>query len=145
MRDGYSKTATFDNLVNANVKTTPDPDGTDLTNAGSVLLVANVGDSLDTLSGSVKIEFTVEESADGSAWTTVTDNDEVVGGTLAASTGIFYTIDAPAKDQVIVEISYTGDSKHARILPTFTGTHTNGIPLGLLSVLMDLREAPPVA
>lgn len=90
-------------------------------------MVFHFGDSGDTLSGSVYVTPTLEESDTlGSGYTTVAAADML--GTLTV-------IDAPAEDQVVQAVGYTGNKRYIRALMTFTGTHTNGIPVSAVAVL----------
>ena len=60
-----------------------------------VMLIVNVGESGDTLSGSVKFDYILQDSSDDSSFSAVTDTDYVTWGTVDSS-GIFATIDAAA-------------------------------------------------
>jgi hypothetical protein len=128
-------------LLSQVVSTTPDPDGADLQECNSVDLELNMGDSGDTLSGSVYITLILQDSADDSTWAAVTEPKYAVplsGTTLNTSTGAFALIDAPAEDSRIFRIGYIGPKRYARILPALTGTHTNGVPISITGVRGDL-------
>lgn len=108
--------------------------GVDRAGFESVVQCALIGESGDTLSGSVKIDLILEESSDNSVWSAVTSADKVTGGTVDGS-GIFATIDDGAEDDAVYSIGYTGGLQYSRINAVFTGTHTNGTPVGGLAVL----------
>lgn len=95
----------------------------DLQGFNGAKVVFNIGTSLDTLSGSVYITLKVQESDDDSAWNDVADGD-LLGGANAI------VIDAAAEDDVIHERGYRGIKRYIRALIEFTGTHTNGFPIG---------------
>ena len=114
---------------------TSDTNCTGIDRAGfeSVTHIVNVGESGDTLSSSVYWDFVLQESDDDSTYTDVTDNDDVVGATVAAG-GIFATIDAAAEDDTVLSIGYVGSKRYSRIQIDATGTHTNGTPMAVTGV-----------
>lgn len=94
----------------------------------STLVCFDVGNSGDTLSGSLKWTLTVEESdASGSGYTAVAADDLHNG---YAS----YVIDAPAEDSLIVKFGYKGNKRYLRGVATVTGSHSTGTPIGIFSV-----------
>lgn len=127
---------------------TADNDGQDATvdlqNFGSALIVACVGESGDTLSGSVKIELEVEESDDDTTFTDVADADltTVVSGT---NTGTYAVIDDAAEDDAVYVTSYKGSSRYIGTPVNLTGTHTNGTPIGIAVLRMDPKTKPASA
>ena len=92
-------------------------------------IVVNVGNSGDTLSGSVYIELEVETSDDGSTWADAADAD-LSSSVTGTNTGTFAKIDAPAEDSAIFTVSYLGRERYVRVIANLTGTHTNGCPIG---------------
>lgn len=89
-----------------------------------------VGNSGDTLSGSVFLELEVEESDDNSTWSDVPDGSlttEVAG----TNDGCFALIDAPAEDSQIFQTEYLGSKRYIRGVLNVTGTHTNGTPIAM--------------
>lgn len=100
----------------------------------SAVVVVQIGVSGDTLSGSVKILASMEESNDDSAWSAVAAAD------LIAST--FALVDDAAEDAVIQEAGYRGAKRYIRPLLTFTGTHTVGTPISAMAVLGHARHMP---
>lgn len=107
----------------------------------SLMLVANIGESGDTLSSSVKIELEVEESSDNSTWTDVADADliDAVSGT---NDGTFALIDAPAEDDSVYKVGYIGDKRYVRVVVNLTGTHTNGTPVSVSAILGHAEHKP---
>ena len=105
----------------------------DLWNFNGVLLVADVGASGDVLSGSVKVELEVEESDNGTAWTDAADADLTTAVT-GTNTGTFAVIDDPAEDSAVYATAYKGNKRYVRVVANLTGTHTNGIPVGVVAV-----------
>jgi hypothetical protein len=115
--------------ADANGATIDRQGGEDLT------LVANVGVSGDTLSGSVKILLEVEHSDDGSTWTDCADADILGAVTGGATTGTFAVIDDPAEDDAVYTCAYVGGKRYVRIVDNLVGTHTNGTPISAVALL----------
>ncbi len=112
---------------------TADANGTGVDTRGfdSTTIVFLVGESGDTLSGSVFIELEVEDSPDNSAWTDVDNADLTIFITGATNTGTVALIDAAAEDDSIHSTGYLGDKRFVRPVINVTGTHTNGTPIGV--------------
>jgi hypothetical protein len=110
---------------------------------GSVEHLALIGQSGDTLSGSVKIDIKLQhgDAADGSDMAAVTDALDVLG-TTPDTNGIFATIDAAAEDEAVYRIGYRGTKRYSRLVVDLTGTHTNGTPVGLAAIKGHPALAP---
>ena len=106
----------------------------------SLMFAVNVGESGDTLSGSVHVQLEVEESDDDSSWTDVDDADltNVVDGT---NDGTFAKIVLNG-DQAAYLVGYKGSKRYVRVVANFTGTHTNGIPIGAVALLGHAELLP---
>lgn len=100
----------------------------DLKEHDGALIIVNVGNSGDTLSGSVKIELEVETSDNNSAWSDAADADlsSSVSGT---NTGTFAVIDAGSEDTTTFTTAYLGRERYVRVVANLTGTHSNGTPV----------------
>ena len=104
----------------------------------SVVHVVAVGNSGDTLSGSVKIELELEESDDNSSWDDCEDADlrNPDTGASAAVTGTnpgtFAVIDDGTEDTTLFAVRYVGGRRYSRVVVNKTGTHTNGTPVAVL-------------
>jgi hypothetical protein len=110
--------------------------GVDLRGYGSALVVCHVGVSGDTLSGSVKLLPTLQESNTlASGYTDVA---------AAEIDGAFTLVDDAAEDPAVQVVSYLGDSRYVRVLIDTTGTHTVGTPCSAVVVLGDPTYAPTV-
>jgi hypothetical protein len=107
----------------------------------SVMLVAALGATGDTLSGSVKIELEVEHSDDGSSWSDCADADlhKVVTGT---NTGTFAVIDSNTEDQAVYSTGYRGTKRYVRMVANLTGTHTNGTEIAGVAILGHAHGEP---
>ena len=105
----------------------------DMQGYNSCMFVVNVGESGDTLSGSVYLELEVEESTDDSTFTDAADAD-VRGYVAGNNDGCFGVIDAAAEDDAVFTCQYTGNARYARVVLNVTGTHTNGIPVSVTAI-----------
>jgi len=103
-------------------------------------IVALIGVSGDTLSGSVLLEVEIQHSDDDSVWPAVPDAQ--LSNTVTATTvGTIAEIDAAAEDDVIVKSDYLGTKRYLRVHMSLTGTHTNGFPL---AACITLAKGPKV-
>jgi hypothetical protein len=109
----------------------------------SLEFIATLGESGDTLSGALKLDFILKEGdqADGSDLAPVTDQTLVLGA-IPDSNGIVITIDADGEDGTVYSIGYIGDKRFAALVPKKTGTHTNGTPLSILAVKGTAHQRP---
>lgn len=120
--------------------------GLDTLGFGSAELIAQIGTSGDTLSGSVKIDIILEDSTDDSTYTAVTDSNLVLFGSNSNtsapdSSGIIATVDGTADDNLHYRVGYLGTSRYVRLRLDFTGTHTNGTPIAVMGVLSNASRA----
>lgn len=107
--------------------------GVDMQAYEDVSFYVLVGESGDTLSGSVMIELEVEESADDSTYTDCADAD-LSSSVTGTNTGTFAVIDAAAEDDAVFQVQYYGDKRYVRVVVNVTGTHSNGTPIGAISL-----------
>lgn len=114
--------------------------GVDTQDSVGVAIVAHVGTSGDTLSGSVYIDLEVQHSDDNSTFVACAnaDIDEAVTGT---NTGTFARIDDPAEDDAIYKCNYLGNKRYVRVVANVTGTHTNGTTLGAVVIMKPQHNA----
>jgi len=148
MRDLANNIKVLQALIAAVVTASVNGADIDLQGFNSAALALNVGAEGDTLSGSVKFDFVLQEAPDdgtGSPGTyvNVTDNNKVTYGTVDAN-GIFATVDDNAEAPAVHRIGYIGIERFIRVVVTATGTHTNGTPIGVVAVLGD-PDLKPVA
>ena len=123
-------------LVNALTNPRIDLDSTavDLLEHDGCLFVVNMGDSGDTLSGSLYAEFEIEHSIDNSTWTDVADAD-LSSSVTGTNTGTFAKVDAPGEDSIVFTVAYLARNRYVRMVLNVTGTHTNGFPLSINVIL----------
>ncbi|MBW2024377.1 MAG: hypothetical protein JRH08_00680 [Deltaproteobacteria bacterium] len=132
----------IDQVIETAVQTS-DTDGSSVDMQGYTYctFIALIGESGDTLSGSVKIELEVEESDDDSTFTDVADSElqNYVDGT---NDGCFGVIDGAADDQKAYFCTYRGNARYVRPVLNFTGTHSNGTPIGVVAIRHGAEELP---
>lgn len=98
-----------------------------------VTVLALVGESGDTLSGSVKIELEMQESDDNSTYTACADAS-ITNAVTGTNTGTFAVIDAAAEDDATYACKYLGNKQYVKVVANLTGTHTNGTPIGVVAI-----------
>ena len=133
MRDISNRTVAVATQVPAVVTADANGTGIDLQGFNSAMVVVNTGAEGDTLSGSVKFDFILEESDDDSTYTAVTSSTSVTEGSVDSS-GIFLTLDANGETPQISQIGYIGGKRYIRCKIDATGTHSNGTPIGVVVV-----------
>lgn len=141
IRDMYSNVKVTKCLVSATRTADANGSSVDTRDYDSLVFVANVGASGDTLSGSVKAELELEESDDDSTFTDVADADmhKVVTGT---NTGCWALIDASGEDSSVYMTGYRGKKRYVRPVYNITGTHTNGMPVGIVAIQGHAHQKP---
>jgi len=99
--------------------------------AAGLGFIVNVGESGDTLSGSVSWTITLQESSDNSSFSAAADADVELwlNGTRQSSNSV--VIDAAAEDDAVIHVLYKGHEEYAAINIAKTGTHTNGTPFSV--------------
>lgn len=107
--------------------------GVDLQGYNDCLLIFDVGDTGDTLSGSVYVELEVEESDDNSTFTDVANTD-LTNYVTGNNTGTVAKIDDNAEDERTYIVGYRGTKRYVRGVLNYTGTHTNGIEIGVIAM-----------
>jgi len=100
----------------------------------SVEHIISLGMSGDTLSPSVSLSLKLEESEDGSNWSPVVNDSDVIGASVDGS-GIFALVDDGAEDGQAYAVGYVGDARYCRVQVSLAGTHTNGTSVAALALL----------
>jgi hypothetical protein len=104
----------------------------DLDGYNGCLIIVSVGESGDTLSGSLYADLILKDSPDDSTYTAVTAANSQ--SATAISSGIFAVVDAAAEDDLPYSIAYTGSARYLQVTWDITGTHTNGTPVGCIAI-----------
>lgn len=100
----------------------------------SVQHIVSLGVSGDTLSPSVSLSLKLEDSEDGTNWTTIVNDSDVLGSAIDGS-GAFALVDDPAEDGRAISVGYVGDARYCRVLVELAGVHTNGTPVAAVALL----------
>lgn len=139
-RDLYSNTRFMTSILPQTLTGDANGTGVDTANFESAMCVVHVGNSADTLSGSVFMALELEESTDDSTYTDVAVADMLgEAGTTASQWNL---INAPTEDSAVFQVGYMGDSRYIRPVYNITGTHSSGTPAGALIVLGHPYVAP---
>lgn len=102
----------------------------------SLTVLFDMGNSGDTLSGTLYWTLSLTEcDTSGGSYTAVADAD-IVGGTNS------YVIDAPAEDSLAVKFGYIGNKRYVKGVATATGSHSSGTPIGIVAILGHAQNAP---
>ncbi len=115
--------------------------GVDLRGYNKALVICEMGNSGDTLSGSVEINIEVEESDDNSTFTDVADADLQTSVT-GANTGTFAHVDAPAEDSAVFMTTYRGTKRYIRTVVNVVGSHSSGTPIATCIIPFGNRNKP---
>lgn len=141
IRDFASDLKITQSLVTATKTADANCTGVSMVGYSSVAFIVTMGDSGDTLSGSVKWELEIEESDDNSTYTDA-PNASVRNYVTGTNTGTFAVIDAPSEDSTVFIGQYTGTKKYCRCVLNSTGTHTNGTPIGVIAIRSGANVLP---
>jgi hypothetical protein len=127
-------------IVNAVKTATATSSAVNLAGFDAATIIFDIGNSADTLSGSVYWTLSLTEcDTSGGTYTAVAAAD-ILGWAGAAT----YVIDAPAEDTLAVKVGYAGGKQYVKAVATATGTHSTGTPIGAVAVL-GLPSHAPVA
>lgn len=122
----------------------------DATTAGATVDVAGydgcefviaVGVGGITFSGTNKVTFIMEDSADGSTWAAVADGYVLGAGTV--TDGIVKVLNEAHAAAAIYRFGYVGYKRYVRIRAVFAGTHGTATPMSAVAMLrgMDNPQA----
>lgn len=135
MRDLFNNVKVTQVEIPAVKTATATSDTIDMQGYDSLAVIFNVGNSADTLSGSVYWTLSLTESDDDSSYTAVAASDL---HNEEATT----VIDAPAEDSLAVKFGYKGNKRYVRAVATATGSHSSGTPIGIVAVQGNPTVAP---
>lgn len=137
MRDLYHNVAISQPLIPVVATADQTSSAIDMQGFNSLVVIFDVGNSGDTLSGSVFWTLKLQHSDDNSVYTDVAVGDLLNGATTVV-------IDAPAEDSLAVPFGYGGTKRYVKAVATKTGTHTNGTPLGVLALRGHAARKPVI-
>lgn len=138
-----SNTGVTQLLAPANRTATATSASVDLRDVDDVALIFAAGAQGDTLSGSVKAEFEVQESDDNSTFTAVA-NADLTSFEAGTNVGTVKVVNANAKANQAYRVGYKGGKRYIRGVDRRTGTHTNGTPSAIYA-LTGRNYLSPVA
>ncbi len=104
-------------------------------NAASILFV--VGQSGDTLSGSVYWTLKLQHSDDDSTYSDVGVSD-------LHNSAATVVIDSAAEDRTSYAFGYQGNKRYLKGIATPTGTHSNGTPLAIVALRGQANYQPVI-
>ena len=120
---------------------TVDTQGADIQSV--VVLVGNIN---DTLSGSVRVDLSIEHADDDGTGNPASfaacDDDDVLNFSGLTS-GIFASVNATGLKEKRYVIDYVGGLRFVKVIATPTGL-TNGGPIAMLGLQGNLHELPAV-
>lgn len=128
-------------LAPANRTATATSNSLDLRYADDAMLAFSIGTQGDTLSGSVKAEFEVQESDDNTTFTAVA-NADLTTFEAGTNAGTAKVVDANAKANAVYRVGYKGNKRYIRGVDRRTGTHTTGTPTAIFGLLGSTRSQP---
>jgi hypothetical protein len=94
----------------------------------SVMLLLYTGIGGITFTGTNKLEWILEDSADGTNWAVVTAAGVrgTAGGELTVTAGVIEAYTALKAAATLTQYEYIGGRRYVRVTPTFGGTHSTG-------------------
>lgn len=121
----------LDPAVYTGTQTSAAADTNGHTYAGFYIVYGATG---DTLSASVSFECKLTESNDLAGTYTDVDSTDI-DSTQATVVNNFGLIDANSEDSETYGLGYKGSKRYVKVVATVTGTHSNGIPFGIVAAL----------
>ena len=137
MRDLYHNIAVTQPLNPVTSSTTKTSSAIDMQGFDSLMVLFNVGQSGDTLSGSVYWTLKLQHSDDDSSYSDVT-------ATQLNSPNATVVINSSALDRAAIPFGYAGGKRYVKAVATPTGTHTNGTPLGMTALRGHASQKPVI-
>lgn len=137
MRDIYHNVLVSQHLSPVVASTTQTSTSIDLKGYNGASVVFNVGQSGDTLSGSVYWTLKLQHSDDDSSY-----SDLVVAD--LNSPNLTVVIDSANKDETAYSFGYQGGKRYLKAVANPTGTHTNGTPIGVVALRAVSGYAPVI-
>ncbi len=106
----------------------------DMQGYNDLAIVANVGISADTLSGSVYIALELQEcDTVAGSYTAVADAD-IINPVTGVVTGTFAKIDDDAEDAAIFLTAYKGSKRFVKVNINLVGSHSSGVPVSVTAI-----------
>jgi hypothetical protein len=109
----------------------------DVTGGESVSFVFNVGQTGDTLSGSLNFDVKLQHRVSGGTYSDV-GSSNLIGGSATD----FLTIDDNSEDEALYAVGYSGNLDEVRCVVQLDGTHSSGTEWGAVAVIGDQVREP---
>lgn len=109
----------------------------DLQGFQTCLLIAHMGQTLDTLNGSNYWTIKVQHSDNNSAWSDTTSTDFKNGNAS-------YVVNSSSLDEAAYTFGYIGTKRYVRLQILNTGTHSSGTPMGATCLRGEASLLPVV-
>lgn len=138
MRDLYHNLLVTQHLNPAVATTTKTSTAVDLQGFDGGEVVFSIGQSGDTLSGSVYWTLKIQHSDDDVQYTDTVAADLHNGAATIV-------VDSSAEDETAYAFGYVGSKRYLKAIATPTGTHSNGTPIGIIAVRGNAAYKPAVA
>lgn len=132
LRD-FENNIKHDQVVDPVLAADADGASVDMQGYRKVAFYALVGESGDTLGAGLYLELELEDSDDNSTFADCADAD-ITNSVTGNNTGTFAKVDAAAEDDAVFMCEYLGNKRYVRPVVSITGTHTNGMPIGILAL-----------
>jgi hypothetical protein len=127
MRDIYHNIKVTQMLSPVVATTTKTSATVDLKGFDSAVITFDIGQSGDTLSGSVYWTLAILHSDDDSSYSAVVAAELSNGANSVV-------VDSASLDETAHNFGYVGSKRYLRATATPSGTHTNGTPMGIVAV-----------
>lgn len=137
MKDIHSGVTTLVALAAAALDADANGATVDLKGFDGCLFILNVGVGGITFNGTNKVDFILQESNDGSAWTAVADRD-ILGQAATVVDGKVRTLNAAHAAAATYRFGYKGYKRYVRLVADFSGTHGTATPMSAVALLRGM-------
>jgi hypothetical protein len=128
MKDLYHNVLVTQASLPATRTTTLTSDSIDVQGFNSLSVLFALGQTGDTLSGSIKWTLKLTHSdVEASGYTDVPAADLISGAATVV-------VDANSLDEAVYSFGYGGGKRYVKAVATATGTHSNGTPMAVLAM-----------
>lgn len=135
MRDLFHNVLVTQHLSPINSMVTRTSTTVDLQGYNSASVVVAVGQSGDTLSGSVYWTLKLQHSDDDSSYSDVTAAE-------LNSANATVVVNSSSLDRTSYSFGYAGNKRYLKAVATPTGTHSVGTPIGMLALRSTAAYSP---
>jgi hypothetical protein len=127
MKDLYSNVLVSQPALAATITATRTSSAVDMQGFNSLNVIFAVGQTGDTLSGSVYWTLKLTHSDDNVTFPDVVASELNAGAATAV-------INSNSLDEAVYSFGYNGGKRYVKAVATNTGTHTNGTPMSVLAL-----------